>query len=296
MEIMQLRGFCAVVEEKKFSKAAKRIFVSQPAISMQVKALEYELQEELVIRSRKAILPTPAGKILYQHAKHALEELELAQQKIQELKGAQIGHLSIGCSDTVSNYILPNILSGFLRKFPKVEISIQNKPTMQIIQFIQEMNVDIGIVSLPFANPQLQTQPLFEFKEVALCSKEHPLAGRKQTTLKELTQYRLLVLEATTRSRFLLEKAFAEIGEIPESMMEFGSVEVQKSFAEINLGVAIVPEFSLPSQHEKLVSIEIKDIPKRWIGIVYRSREKLSKIAETFLLELTAQKEFRSGT
>lgn len=286
MEIAQLKGFRAVVEERKFSLAARRVFLSQPAISMQIKALEEEFGEKLLHRSRKEIVPTAAGKILYQQARKILDEVELTGQKIMNLKGIQIGHLGIGCSDTISHYILPNILKSFLLKFPGIEVGIQNKPTHQIIQMVQDRIVDVGVISLPFTASNLISKRLFTFKEIALCSREHPLAIKKSVDLKSLTRERLLLLEKSTQSRIILEKVFMSLDLNPTAIMEFGSVEVQKSFAEINLGVAIIPEFAFREDNTKLIALPISDIGEREIGVVYHAKGEASKIVAAFISEL----------
>ena len=289
MEIAQLRSFCAIIEEQSYSKAAKKGFISQPAISMQIKALENGLDEKLIQRSRNRIVLTEAGKILYQHAKLILLEIDQAKQKIEEIKGLKRGHLRLGCSDTVSHYLLPPLLSDFLNKFPGMDVTIQNKPTSQTVEMLLDHTIDIGIVTLPVKSISLNIQVLFEYEEIAVSCAEMSNQKSGRMSFKQLVQHRLLVLERGTRSRSLLEAEFEKRGDSPESLMEFGSVDVQKKFAEIGFGVAIIPDFAIDPKltESTLKTYKIKGNPKKQIGWAVRSNQPLPPITDAFLTDLT---------
>lgn len=291
MEIMQLKGFCAVVEEQSFSKAASRIFVSQPAISMQIKSLEEELGEKLLKRSKRKIDLTEAGEVLYQRARNILNELELTRQEIEEIHGLQRGKLNLGCSDTVSTYILPSLLQGFIGEYPRIDITVRNKPTMQIVQMIQDGEIDLGLITLPVTNPQLEIHELFNYQDVAICSHNHPLSHHTSVKIENLAVERLLVLEEGTKSRTLLDQKLTISGIIPESIIEFSSVEVQKAFAEIGLGVAIVPDFSVSKSSKELHQLQIENLPVRTIGYAIKSNRQIPGLLNKFLELLNNQYE-----
>ncbi len=289
MEFVQLRSFCAIVEEQSYSKAAKKGFISQPAISMQIKALENGLDEKLIQRSRNRIVLTEAGKILYQHAKRILHEIDQTKQKIEEIKGLKRGHLRLGCSDTVSHYLLPPLFSNFLNKFPGMDVTIQNKPTSQTVEMLLDQTIDIGIVTLPVNSIKLNIEVLFEYEEIAVCRAEILNLKPASVSFKQLIQHRLLVLEQGTRSRSLLETEFEKRGSYPDSLMEFGSVDVQKKFAEIGFGVAIIPDFAMDPKltESSLRNYKIKGNPKKQIGWAVRSNQALPPITDAFLTDLT---------
>ncbi len=288
MNINQFRAFCFVVEEKSFSRAARRMFVSQPALSMQIKSLEGELGEPLFDRNNRMVLLTDGGEIFYEHVKRIFEEIDSARHQIDEIRELSRGHLRIACSDTVSKYYLLPILSDFLDKHPGIELTVHNKTTQQIVKQVLDMEVDIGLATMPVSHVQLSEKPIFGYHDVAVCKPSHSLAKRSAIDLMGLSQIRLLLLEPGTKSRSLIDQAFINSGCAPGSVMELGSVEVQKDFAKIGLGVAIVPDFAVGGEAKDgtLSVLKIKNVPKRQVGTVIRKTRSLSLAAKTFLAKL----------
>ncbi len=297
MDIDQLRSFCFIAEEKSFSGAAQRVFITQPAISMQMKVLEQEVGQILFDRSKKEIYLTEEGKILYNHAKSIFNELEHARNEIDELQKLVRGQLTIGCSDTVSSYLLPGTISEYIEKYPGIEITVQNRPSPHIIQMILERVADVGLVTMPVDDDHLLVRKLFSFKNVAVCSRKHPVAKHSKITLSSLVKNRLLLLEPGTKNRMLLDETFAQAGVKPASIMEFGSVEVQKSFAQAGIGVAIVPDFAVSKIDEKsrLKSISIRKVQKYEIGIIVRKNRNLSPAVKEFIAILCDQNKIIDG-
>jgi len=285
MEMMQLKGFCTVVETGSFSKAAKMISVTQPAISLQIKSLEEEFGEKLLDRGKKRILLTDAGRVLYHHAKRIFEEIDIAQQEMHELQDVAKGHLTIGCSETISTYILSSVLNKFIKKYPLIEVSVQNRTSTDIILMLLDHVIEIGLVPLPVAKQQINTVALHKYNEVAVVSRSHPLKKSKKIDLKSLSEYKLLVLEDGTQTRNLLDKDFINAGVTPVKMLPVGSVEVQKSFAEAGMGVAIVPDFTVKKEiaRKSLLAIPIKDTAERSLGLAVKQPRVISPAALAFV-------------
>lgn len=298
MDIDQLRSLCFIAEEKSFSGAAQRMFITQPAISMQIKALEEEVGRVLLDRSKKEIYLTEEGEILYKHAKSVFNELEHANNEIDELQRLVRGQLTIGCSDTVSSYLLPRIISGYIEKYPDIEITVQNRPSPHIIKMVLDRIADIGLVTMPVDENNLVVRRLFSYKNVAVCSREHPVAELAKITVPALVKQRLLLLEPGTKNRILLDEAFARSGVKPASVMEFGSVEVQKSFAETGIGVAVVPEFAIGKRDKRggLKSMPIRKLRKNEIGILVKKNRKLSPAVSEFIALLDSHIEKLNGS
>ncbi len=292
MELDQLRSFCFVAEERSFSRAARRMFVTQPAISMQIKSLELEIGQSLFDRSKKEIATTEAGKILYTHAKRIFSEMDNARNEIDKIQQMVRGELIVGCSDTVSSYILPALLADFLKEYPALTITVQNRPSLHILQMILEGSAEIGFVSLPAAGANLDIQPFFTYDDVAVCSPAHAYARHKRISLSALAKHRLLLLEPGTKNRMLIDGAFTKANITPVSVMGFGSVEVQKAFAKKNIGIAVVPEFALRQEIEQgvLKVLSIGGIARRKIGVVVRKNRLLSMAAQKFLSLIHAKK------
>lgn len=282
MDLAQLKTFCIIIEEKSFSRAAQRLFLTQPAISMQIKALENDIGQVLFDRSTKEIMCTEAGNLLYPCAQRVLQEIDNARNKIDEIKNLVRGQLTLGCSDTVSSYLLPSFLSQFLEKYPFLEVSVRNRPTQFIVRMVLEQEVDIGFVTMPVKNDTLQFCSFHSYHDVVLYSPQHPLSMKTCISLEDLTSYRLLLLEPQTMTRTLLEKAFMQAQCRPQSFMQFGSVEVQKAFARNNLGVAIVPDFAINKRTERCIARRIRDVPVRDIAVVKKKKRQLSPAANKF--------------
>ncbi len=210
MEINQLRAFNYIVMERNFSRAARRMFITQPAISMQIKSLEQEIGQTLFDRSTREIIPTEAGKILYSHTKRIFSEIENARNEIDKIQQLVRGPLIVGCSDTVSSYILPRLLSDFLNIYPDLEITVQNRPSSHIAQMVVEGTAEIGFITIPAQDNNLTVQSFFTYNDIAICSPEHELASRSRVDLKTISKYRLLLLEPGTKSRVLLDEAFTK--------------------------------------------------------------------------------------
>ncbi len=295
MNIEQLRGFYTVAQEGSFTKAAEKLFRTQPAISLQVKALEDELGEMLFHRINKTVRLTQAGEILKEHVEFIFDRLDIARGQIQELQGLQRGRLVIGCSDTITIYILPKILQTYRQRYPKVEIAIRNKTSLEVAKLVLEGMVDFGIVTLPIERDLLDAEVLFTCSDVAICPPSHPLASQEVVSLMDLLPYSLLLLEPGSNSRRLLEQIFAA-HEIPlQSAMDLGSIDVIKQMVAIGLGISIIPLFALqtdidaharshPENRERLVALPISEFPLKQIGVIRnRQNDYLSLAGKEFL-------------
>ena len=294
MNLEQLRGFYAVAQEGSFTKAAKKLFRTQPAISSQIKLLEDELGELLFQRIGKTVRLTQAGEILRRHVASIFDHLDIAQNQIQELHGLQRGRLVIGSSDTITIYILPQSLKSYRQKYPNIEIAIRNKTSLEVAELVLEGVVDFGIVTLPIEHEMLHVKVLCTYPDVAICPPGHPLANQKAVSLVDLSSYPLLLLEPGSNTRRCLEQVFAA-HDIPlHSTMDLGSIDVIKQMVAIGLGVSIVPlyavradadaqqEFRTPT--EGLVVLHLKELPPRQIGVIRnRQSDYLSLAGKEFV-------------
>jgi len=286
MNLEQLRGFYTVIQEGSFTKAAKKLFRTQPAISAQIKLLEDELGEPLFQRIGKTIRLTQAGEILQQHVAYIFEHLDIAQRQIQELHGLQRGRLIIGSSDTITIYILPPILKAYRQRYPNIEIAIRNKTSLEIVELVLEGLVDFGIVTLPIEHEMLDVEVLFEYPDMAICPSGHPLANQKVISLSELSSYPLLLLEPGSNTRRFLGQVF-EAHEIKlHSAMDLGSIDAIKQMVGIGLGISIVPLYAVQkdADDEGLMALPIKELPKRQIGVIRnRQNDYLSLAGKEFV-------------
>jgi len=267
------------------------MFVTQPALSMQIKALEQEIGQTLLDRTGGRVTLTDAGRALAGGARDAMARLDDAVQEVARVGGLEHGTLAIGSSDTIGEFYLQPILAAFIARHPGISITVHNKPTAEIEQLVLDNTAEVGLVTLPVSTPKLESRTIFGYRDLALCAPGMPPAGRRSVALEELVGARLLLLPPETRSRMLLERDLSRAGVAAANVMELGSVHLQKSFARIGLGVAIVPDYAVQAETAagEICAVPITGLSRREIGVIYRDGRPLSPAARTFLAMLGPQ-------
>lgn len=291
MELHQLRGFFEIARERSFTRAAARLFVTQPAISLQIKALEEELGQALFDRGRKRVRLTPAGEILYRHARDVFARLEEASEDIAALGRLAGGRLCIGTSDTNCTYLLPGVLGAFQAQYPGVRLDIRNRMSTEVGQLVLDHEVDFGLATLPVKHADLVCHELFRRRDVLICPPGHELAGRRYVQLKTLAARPLLMLERGSTSRRLVEEACARLGQPLVAAMNLGGIEVIKRFVEIGLGLALVPRFAVEAERVagRLAVVEVRGLEARSVGLVEHKGRRRPPAARVFVEMLEAQ-------
>ena len=289
MNLNQLQGFLEVARENSFTRAAEKLYLTQPALSLQIKALEEELGEALFEREGKRLSLTGAGQVLQERATQILELVDQARQDVVSVQELRRGQLSIGTNDTNCLYLLPSVIQSFRASFPGVEVRLTDRKSSEVATLVAEGAVDFGIATLPLLDPRIETDPICWREDVAICSFSHPLVTAAGVTLAELAEYTLLLLEKGSSTRALVERMMAEQGIIPRMTMELGSIEVIKRFTEIGLGVAIVPGLAVTEEikAKRLHAFRLEWMNPSPIGIVKRRNGYLSPSSKLFIKMLT---------
>lgn len=278
--------FYQVAVQLSFSKAAESLFISQSAVSQNIKSLEKELQTELFIRSTKRVQLTEAGKILFEHIEPAFNLIENGEKSIKEINALERGEIHIGANDTISkDYLLP-YLNKFHQLYPEIQIQITNRTSSTCIDLLQQNKVDLIISNLP--NPkiteQMEYQEIFTFNDIFIAGSEFNELREMKIGLKELKKYPLLMLEVKTTTRKFLEKTLTELGIEIEAAIELGSVDLLIEMTKIGLGIAFVPEYCLNLKNQSLFVVETKEkLPARKLAVVKNKNIPLSKAAAKFL-------------
>jgi LysR family transcriptional regulator, transcriptional activator of the cysJI operon len=243
MEDHKLRVFCAVAETKSFSKASELIHLTQPAVSLQIQAMEELYETRLFDRSGNSINLTPAGEILYKRAKEILALYAEAQQNISEITGAIKGSLSIGASSTIGNYLLPHIIAAFKKKVPQVNISLVVSNTKIITERLNAGEIDIALVEGDVSKQRFSVEPLISDELVVIMSPAHPWAERRSLSAIELTKEPLILREEGSGTRQIILKHLEEHGLKLDQLkiaLVMGSTEAIKGAVEEGLGVSIM--------------------------------------------------------
>jgi DNA-binding transcriptional LysR family regulator len=285
MDYDQLASFLEVSKLRSFSRAAEKLFRTQPAISAQVRLLEQECGEKLFDRSGKKVQLTPAGEVLQQYAERLLELQKEALRAIAELNQAPRGKLYIGCNEATCLYVLPKAFAHFKQLYPLVQISIYRNFSHKIIQKVQENAVDVGIVTLPFTAPNMEVIRVFRDEVQAVTPRNHPLAKKRSVTVEEVAGYPL-ILPKTGHTRVVIDRLLREFRSRQQISMELASVETIKKFVGAGLGISLISRSYAQAEVAagllKLIPLE-GDKLYRELGLIYRRDRYLSLPAKAFI-------------
>jgi len=243
MEDHKLRVFCAVAETKSFSKASELIHLTQPAVSLQIQAMEELYETRLFDRSGNTINLTPAGEILYKRAKEILALYAEAERNISEITGAIKGSLNIGASSTIGNYLLPGIISAFKRKVPQVNISLVVGNTKTITEKLNAGEIDIALVEGDVSKQRFSVETLIGDELVVIMAPAHPWAERRNIPAIELAKEPMILREEGSGTRQIILKHLEEHGIKHDQLrvaLVMGSTEAIKGAVEEGVGVSIV--------------------------------------------------------
>jgi DNA-binding transcriptional LysR family regulator len=282
--LQQLRGFCAVVEAKSVSKAAAKLRLTQPTVSIQVQALERELHTRLFDRRGPRIELTPEGALLYELARPLLEGLveidsdfEARRNKVEQ------GRLAIAAGESTIQYVLPTTVQKFARIHPGISMVLNNVTGVDGLQQLRDRRVDFCVGPLLDIPADLEFEPVVAFDPVLITTSRHPLSKLSKVTLRQISKYPLILPPRHLSTWRQVEMVFLQ-HQIPyEVRMEVGGWEVIKRYVELGLGISIVMNVCLTGR-EKLEVIPVKKyFPQRIYGIVKLKGRPLSPQARHFI-------------
>lgn len=282
----RLRAFQAVAREAGFSRAARRLHRSQPAISQAIRALEEDVGEPLFLRLGRRVRLTAAGEILLEHTDASFAALDVARDRLRALHELDVGELTIGTSDTNACYLLPPVLAAFRARYPGVEVRIANRPSPATERQVLDREVDVGFVTLPVSSDRLAAEPLTVREDVAIFAPDHPLARRKRLRFEQLLDHPLLLLDHGSRTRSFLDDQLAAHPGRARIAMELASIEVVKRLVALGFGVSVVPQIAVAAEVEAgtLASATLfARSEARSLGVVYPKNAPLSRAATVFV-------------
>lgn len=272
----------AVCENKSITKAAQTLFVSQSAVSQAIKQLEQQAGIVLLNRNKQGVTMTAEGEVLFSYVSSAVDLLETAQKKLEDMKTLSMGALKIAASDTISQYLLLPILERYSKQYPNIKLQIVNRTSKESIDLLKSGKVDIAFVNMPISDDDINVTPYFEIHDIFVAQKGSDYL-KKFYTFEEVAQLPLILLEEKSISRWYIQKFFSDKGIAIRPEIELGSHELLLLFAKINLGVScVIKEFSAQYFH-CLSPLKMPQLPKRNIGIAYLKGVSLSTAAQKFL-------------
>jgi len=284
----KLKVFCAVADTGSFSKASKMVNLTQPAVSLQIQALEESYETALFERSGKNITLTPAGKLLYQYAKDILNLYTTVEKEINNLTGLSKGSLQIGASSTIGNYLLPTVIIAFKKKYPKIDVNLFVSNTKGIIELLNAGRIDIGLVEGDVPKQSLDVEKLLEDELVLIMPPDHLWVKRKNISVSELLSQSVIMREDGSGTRQMIEKHLIANKISPNNLrmsLVLGSTEAIKSAVEHGMGVSILSNWTVKKevQFGTIKTNTFRDIRFiRNFNIVFHKRGALINTAKDF--------------
>lgn len=278
--------FVEVAKWKSLSKAAKHLYMTQPAVSQSISQLEKELDTRLFTRTPRGVVLTNEGHILFEYVSSAINLIDVGETKLLESKKLMAGVLRIGVGDTISRYYLLPFLERFHNEHPNIKLKIINRTTLEILELLKSGEVDIGICNLPIEDSNLTVKKLLDIHDIFVCGKSYRHMIDKPISFTELAELPLILLEPKSNSRQYVENYILSKGVKIEPEIELGSHDLLLEFAKINLGIScVIKEFSKDYLKKKIlyeVRLE-EEIPKREIGACFLKSVSLSSAAMKFI-------------
>ncbi|MEC1177056.1 LysR family transcriptional regulator [Metasolibacillus meyeri] len=282
--------FFITAQEKSFSKAAEKLFITQPSVSHAIKQLEDKMEVQLFVRTSKGVTMTKEGKLLFEDLQQAFSIIHHVERKISEMKNLESGHVTIGGSDsTCKHYLLPYVQT-FQDIYPNIQIRLQHGSTPQILDKLINGLIDIGIVHPPIRQNQVQLTEFLTIHSTFVVGKKYKELSNQILSLEELLSYPIISFSKTSSSRKYLEKLFEQQGLTVNPDIEVGSVELLIECAKIGMGIAFVTKELVLNElaQGELIEVNVHEtLEKRTVAITTKKDMPLSIAAAQFLKHLT---------
>ncbi len=284
--------FRKVAETRSISRAAEELLITQPAVSKQIKALEEELGTKLFDRIGRKVLLTRSGENLLEHAGRILRSVQEAKTSVHDMSQECSGELVIGASDHISLHRLPDVLKSYIASYPAVDLKLRCHRSETIIGMVHNNQVDLGVITLPPVADDLVTKPIWDDPMSLVFPRNHPLASLTTIRLRDIIPYGMILPEAGTTTRKMIDAAFMRKHMAANVTMEVAYIETIKVLVKVGLGISILPDRAMEDEIRRgaLARAEIKDARfSRSLGVLYLKGKFLSRPALEFLTFLNQQ-------
>ena len=285
MQLETLKVFCDLVDSRSFSQAAARNFITQSAVSQQVKGLE-ERFGTLLVRERKAILPTESGRILYEACREILDRFERLQSRLKSVGEEIAGTVRVATVYSVGLYEMEPVTKTFLKAYPKVNLHVEYSRINRVYEACLAGEVDLGIVVYPKPRKGIEILPLPSDRLILICPPDHPFARRRRIDIRKLDGQNFVAFEKDMPSRHAIDRIFAENKIQVRVVMELDNIETIKRSVEIGAGVSVVPLMSVQRELQSGAIGEVRFAGKNFfrpLGIIVKRKHSLSPAADKFI-------------
>ena len=282
------RIFYTVANTGNISKAAKELYISQPAISKSIQKLEESVGCKLFSRSSRGVVLTDEGKLLYEHVSEAFETLTMGEEKLKRSIELGVGHLKIGVSSTLCKYMLLPYLKEFIRQNPHISISISCQSTNDTLKLLEDNKIDIGLIGKPENLKNIHFDFLEEIEDIFVAAKDYLRNLKARGIQKDhiLQSSTLMLLDKNNMTRQYIDDYLQENQIIIKDSIDISDMDLLIDFARIGVGVACVIKNFVREDLENGTLVEIPlgfPIHKREVGFAYKTTTKPSKSLAEFI-------------
>ncbi|MBH5320166.1 LysR family transcriptional regulator [Paenibacillus sp. GSMTC-2017] len=283
------RVFYWAAKTGSLTQAAKALYITQPSVSHAIKQLEQSFSTTLFARGSRGVELTSEGKMLFSYVEPAFNYLNMAEMKMEELKNLEGGELRIGGSDSLFKHYLLPYLETFHQQHPSVQVHLLHGTTPEIVAYLKEGKIDLGIARMPIADAQLEVQEGISLQDIFVGGPKYDYLKGKTLTLEQLLAHPIVMFSRTSHSRTAITKLFHEQGYALEPEFELGSVDLLIEFAKKGLGISFVTKEFVTKELENGELFEIKldrQLPPTQVAIITLKQMPLSKAALSFVDQL----------
>lgn len=286
MNLNQLRIFYSVAKKKSFTMAARELFLTQPAVTIQIQKMEREYETKLFDRVGKKIFLTESGKILFSYAEKILNLSGQAEEALIDAKELKSGKLNIGASATVGSYYLPKVFEVFGKKYPNIEIEMNVTNSYTVVEDVLAFKNELGFVGRLHHLERLVVIPFLEEELVLIVSPDHPFAQKGEVSLRDLIGQPFISREVGSATRELVEDRIGRRGVSTRVVMDLASNEAIKKAVEDGLGISIISKYVAQKEVEqgllRMVTLADERIMRKF-SIIYHEDKYLSSTLRAFL-------------
>jgi DNA-binding transcriptional LysR family regulator len=294
VHIETLKVFCDLVDLESFSLAAERNFITQSAVSQQIRSLEDKFKRRLLerIRGRREVKLTPAGEVFYKESRNVLDAYEQLQESLRGVVGKIGGTVRVATVYSVGLHELPIKVREFMTKFPAAKIDLEYLRSTRVVREVMSGGVELGVMALPEPKRGLSITPMPDDRFVLIAPTDHKFASRRKVKVTDLNGQDFVHFERDVPTRKAMDRIFKENKVEVKKVAEFDNIETIKRAVEVGFGLAIVPEPAVAEARKAGTLAVIQLAEKYWtrpVGVIYRSDRNLSLAAKKFVQLLEAK-------
>ncbi|WP_026436328.1 LysR family transcriptional regulator [Acidovorax sp. JHL-9] len=280
-DLGELQAFVVTAEKASFRLAAEALCLSPPALSRRVERLEAALGVRLLERTTRSVELTAVGQEFLHEARTALAGLDEAVQRVNDQVHLRRGRVAIACIPSVASHLLPRVLRAFAVAQPEVQVHVIDESANQVLDAVVRGDADFGLSFTGSQESALRFEALMRERYVLAMQRGHRWAGRKEVAWAELAGQRLVSVSRDSSNRLLLDQATADLPQQPVAWYECNHVAGALALVEAGLGLAVLPQLALPSEHPQVCGVPLIE-PDLWrtLGLLQRRDRVLAPAAE----------------